>query len=424
MSSARIRSLLIASWLCVQPFTVDADIVLTGGDLYTVSHGVIAGGELWMRDGKIAALGARVDAPVDAQRIDVTGKRIYPGLVQASSVMGLAIMGHTQYSKMDASHDAEEIGLNNANLVSDVAVDPDSIMWGVARANGILTALVVPGQAAEGVWAGRSTLMKPDGWTAAQMTIVPRAAMHMRWPLQPEQHAVLDQALSDATTYARAKAAGRVVMRDLRSEALLPVLDRSIPLIVSANKIRQLREMVAFADRQQLRIVLFTSARSDVARIAPELAARNIPVILQPAYETPAHRWDRYDEPYTTAGKLATAGVKFAVASRGNVGSVHTDFLLPFQAGKYVGYGLAEDLALRAITLSPAEILGVADQLGSLDAGKRATVLVVSGDILETNGSVERAWIDGQEIDLAANHHSQLYERYQRKYRGLPKDRK
>jgi len=383
-------------------------VLLTGADLYTVSHGVIQHGELLIRDGKIAAIGAKVDAPAGAQRIDVAGKRVYPGLIHSVSTLGLV-----EYLLIPASRDFAETGENNANLHSEIAVNPDTAQWPVARAAGILTALIVPQVRDDGLFAGQSSLMKPQGWTGQQMTIVSSVAMHLYWPDKPAMRQRLDQIMEQARVYASAQRAGEVASPDLRLQALTPVLEGKMMLAIHANDASQIRAALAFAEKEQLRILLVSDWESQL--VAKEIAARKVPLILISSF--PKTRGDGYGDVYAAAGILAAAGVKLAIANPG--GNAKSAVRLPTVAATYAAYGLGDEAALRAITLTPAEILGVADRLGSLDVGKAATLFVANGDALVPENRVELAWIEGKSVDLKDNHHERLYQKYQRKYQEI-----
>ena len=405
----------------------DKPVVLAGADLYTVSHGVIPRGEILIDGGKIAAVGATVDAPAGAERIDLSGKRIYPGYVAANSNIGL-----TEVDAVRATVDQAEVGPINPNARAIVAVDADSELLPVARANGVLTVLVVPQPGEDGLITGQSALVKLDGWTWEEMTLKDPVAVHLAWPstrvppwlpreaqekageAAKKKLADIDQAFRDARAYRAAKGAGK---KDLRWEAMVPVLDGATPLFVHADNAVQIREALEFAKREQLRIVLVGGV--DAWRFADTLKARDVPVILGSAHNLPLRRWESYDTIYANAGKLAKAGVRFAIANDG--GAASNERNLPYQAASYAAFGLGAENALRAITLSPAEILGVADRLGSLDAGKDATLFVANGDALEDSTQVERVWVQGREVSTQTKH-TRLYEKYQRKYEGKPRD--
>lgn len=405
-------------------------LVLSGADLYTVSNGVIAGGEILIVDGRIAAIGAKVDAPANAQRVDVAGKRIYPGLIAANSVIGLS-----EVAAVRSTNDYAEAGPINPNVRVEQAVNPDTELWPVNRANGVLAALVVPQVGSDGVIAGQSALMKPDGWTTEQMTIASQVGVHVYWPstrvsawrmadadkvreAANHKRDALDQAFRDARAYQAARNAGSKAPNDLRWDAMLPVLERKKPLLIHAEDAVQIREALAFAKRENVRMVLVGGA--DAWRMTSSLKEQDVAVILGSSHDLPMRRWEDYDSVYSSASKLVAAGIAIAIANEGDTMAATNERNLPYQAASYAAYGLDEAAALRAITLGPAEILGVADRIGSLDVGKAATLFIASGDVLDIRTAVERAWIDGHEIDLA-NKHTRLNEKYEGKYAGKPK---
>ncbi|TDR45875.1 imidazolonepropionase-like amidohydrolase [Tahibacter aquaticus] len=403
--------------------------VLSGADLHTVSHGTIAGGELLIRDGKIAAIGARVDAPADALRIDLKGKRIYPGLIASDSLLGL-----TEVDAVRATVDMAESGSVNPNARALVAIDADSELLPVARSNGVLTVHVVPRAGEDGLLTGQSALVKLDGWTWEEMSLVPSVGVHLVWPssrVPPwlpakaqekaaealrKNLAAIDTAFREARSYQAARKGKLAGAEDLRWEAMLPVLDGQQPLFVHADDAVQIRDSLAFAQRENLRLVLVGGM--DAWRFAATLKARDVPVILGSSHNLPLRRWESYDTLYSNAGKLAAAGVRLAIANESGSSNERN---LPYQAASYAAFGLDREAALRAITLGPAEILGVADRLGSLDVGKDATLFVADNDALENFTHVERAWIQGREVDMS-NRHTRLNDKYRGKYSGKPKD--
>ena len=195
---------------------------------------------------------------------------------------------------------------------------------------------------------------------------------------------------------------------DLRWASLKPVLDRDIPVMVRASALRAIRDAIEWAAREDIRIILLGAG--DAWRLADVLAEREIPVILSAVNALPRRRWEPYDTAFVHATKLREAGVPFAIgypypASERN---------LPYEAAKAVAHGLSPAEALKAITLYPAQILGIDDRLGSLETGKDATLIVTNGDPLDIRTHVEMAYIQGRPVNLASCH-TQLYEKYQKK---------
>lgn len=431
MSKSLVLVLAIA---CSAELRADAAaaFVLAGADLHTVSHGVVERGEILVRDGRIEAIGPRVQAPADARRVELGGKRVYPGLIAAQSVLGLS-----EVSAVRATNDFAEAGMISPEVNAESAVNPDTELWPVARSNGVLTALIVPRAGADGIITGRSALMQPYGWTAEQMTVKRAAGMHLQWPsarmpewmpAQARERAVesarakrtaLESAVREARAYAAAKSADPARAEDLRWEAMRPVLDGTMPLFVHAETAVAIREALDFAERERVRIVLVGGG--DAWRFAARLKERGIAVVLGSAHNVPMRRWESYDTVYASAGKLAAAGVTLVIANDGDGMAASNERNLPYQAASYATFGLGADAAVRAITLSPAEVLGVADRLGSLDVGKEATLFVTDGDVLDGRTRVERAWIRGHEVELS-DRQTRLHEKYERKYRGESRD--
>ena len=200
----------------------------------------------------------------------------------------------------------------------------------------------------------------------------------------------------------------------------MPVLNREVPVYVRANGIREIEAAVDWAKRENVRMVLMGGA--DAWRVSDLLAANDIPVIITDIHRTPERRWEDYDDPFTLPMKLEKAGVSFCIATGGGgFGTAHIRNL-PYHAAMAAAYGLPKEDALRSITLSAAEIMGVADRVGSLEVGKDATLIVTNGDPLEITTNVEMEFIEGRQIDLESRH-TELYKKYQAKYEQLSDER-
>jgi imidazolonepropionase-like amidohydrolase len=257
--------------------------------------------------------------------------------------------------------------------------------------------------------------------------------MHLRWPnltidRRPrarksvkDQQKEIEKAqkqIRDAFQIARSywqtkKSPGPDFKMDLRWEALMPVFDGKLPLFVHAGTLAQIQAALAWAKEMQLKIVLVEG--DDAWRIAPQLKESDVPVILGPATSLPARRDDDYDSAWSSAAKLQQAGVRFCIASNGR-GAETNERNIGYEAGLAAGYGLPKEEALKAVTLYPAQILGVADKLGSLEKGKAATLILTNGDPLDFPTEVEAAFVDGRKIDLS-NRQTRLRDKYREKYR-------
>jgi imidazolonepropionase-like amidohydrolase len=401
-------------------------IALVGGTIHVVSGPAIENGTILFDQGKITAVGKEVAIPKDAEVIDVAGRHVYPGLIHAYSGIGLV-----EIDGVRATKDFIEVGRINPNVKAQVAFNPDSELIPVARASGVLLALSVP---QGGLLAGQSALMMLDGWTYEDMTLKAPVAIHVNWPHLtasaarwqddesegplPDRNELLEElrkTFRDARAYHQAKSARAKQPQDLRLEALGPVLERRTPLFVLADEVRQIQSAVAFAEREKLRLAIVGGY--DALRCVELLKKHDVPVIISRVPRLPMRRGDAYDDPFTLPERLRQAGIKFCIAGadRFQASSVGN---LPYGAGMAAAHGLPRDIALRSVTLSVAEIFGVADRVGSLDRGKDATLLVADGDLLETPTRVERAFIQGRDVDLS-NRHKRLWRKYQEKQRRI-----
>lgn len=400
-------------------------ILLSGADVYTVSGDVIPGGDVLFDRGKIVAVGKSVNVPPGARRVDVAGKRIYPGLFATGNDLGLV-----EVRSVRGADDAGETGTLNPNIRAEVAINPDSELIPVARANGVLLNLTLPGGS---IMPGSSAVLQLDGWTWQDLTLKAPAAIHVTWPSmsrprvrrstqqadaeQPpaadQQLKALDDAFADARAYWAAKMAGKKIDHDARWEAMAPLLEGKLPLVVAADEVRQIRAAVAFARREKVKLVILGGY--DAPLCADLLKAYDVPVIVNGVHRLPLRPDAPYDEPFTLPARLKDMGVTFCITLSHRFGGSDVRNL-PYHAATAVAHGLAADEALKAITLYPAQILGCADRVGSLEAGKDATLIITDGDILETPTHVEMAFVQGREVDLSSKH-TQLWQKYREKYR-------
>jgi len=402
-------------------------IALTGGTIHTVGGGIIHNGIIIFDKGKITDLGSALTVPTDAVRIDISGKHVYPGLIESVSQLGLA-----EINAVRATLDYRETGTINPNVRAETAVNPDSERIPVTRSNGIALAVVAP---AGGLISGKAALMMLDGWTWEDMTLKAPVGMVINWPRMRATQAygkqksqdkhreqikkqldALEKTFRDARAYKTARdAAGQKGIpfhkTDVRWEAMIPVLNRELPVWIRANSIQEIESAVDWAGREQVNMVLVGGADSPAA--ADLLKRNNIPVIVTPVLRLPNRRDADYDEQFTVPLKLYSAGIPFCIAGGNGMGN---DRNLPYHAAMAAAYGLPKNEALKSLTLYAAQILGVDDRTGTLEAGKDATMIVTDGDPLEITTHVEKLYIQGREVDLN-NRHTTLWHKYSEKYR-------
>ena len=425
------KLLNLTCWLCCIAVASASDIVpgapqkqpiaLVDGTIYPITNPPIESGVIVFNQGKITAIGTagQVAIPEDAKVISVAGQRIYPSLFESHSELGLV-----EIPSVRSTVDRREPGTINSNVRAYVSVNPDSELIPVARANGILLALSAP---EGGLISGQASVLQLDGWTIQDLALKKSAGMVVNWPnvkndleeKEKDRNVVDDlrDLFEEARAYQKTRQESDSVQQtDLKLEAMLPVIDRQVPLFVRAHELSQIQSAVAFAVEESVKLIVFGG--NDAVHCTALLKQHDVPVIISSVYRLPRRRSDAYDAAYTLPARLHEAGVRFCISGSDASHDSTNSRNLPYHAGMAVAFGLSQEQAMRAITISPAEILGVADRVGSLEIGKDATLIVTTGDPLETATEVKSAWIQGRMVDLHSRH-TQLYEKYKQKYEQL-----
>jgi len=388
-------------------------IAITGGTVYPVSGPKLENATVLIRDGRITAVGAAVTVPDDATRIDARGKWVTPGLIDGGTQLGL-----TEISAVNATNEGALRGSDVAAAFNVAeGINPASTLIPVTRIEGVTTTLAAP---ASGWLSGQAVLIDLDGATIEQMLI--RSPVGIVVDLSEGSKSAgggsragvaqrLRRVFSDALEYSRRRAEyTRAQMQQLAApaadlEALLPVLRGQLPLIAFANRKSDIETALRIGREFKLKLIL--AGAQEAWMIAPQLAAAGVPALVQPLDNIPSY--DALGVRYENAAVLAKAGVKVALLET----DTHNARDLRQQAGNAASYGMTWDQALRAVTLSPAEIFGVGDRYGSLDVGKVANVVVWSGDPFEFTTAVEHVFIRGKEIPLRSRQ-TELFERYKK----------
>ncbi|MGO9261683.1 MAG: amidohydrolase family protein [Bryobacteraceae bacterium] len=423
-------------------------ILIRNADVYPVTGAPIKAVSVLIQDGKIAEIGAKIAPAKGVRVVEAKGLRVYPGMLDSGTELGLS-----EISAVRETVDTGELGEFMPQLKALVAVNPESEHFGVVRVNGITSVMTFPSSGGGGgggggrfgggerqLISGQAALIHTDGWTWEDMEINRSAAMHLIFPaiagrggrggggnpdFGPElipgaaggsytqarrtyeqQIAKLADFFDDARKYQKARAANlQGFVRDLKFEAMLPVLERKVPVAVSASRVSAIHDAIAFAEKQNIRIVILQPR--ELGKAAAELKAKNIPVIFGRTLALPETEDSPYDEAFTLPLEAYKAGVKFAF------GTFDNEFVrnLPYQAATAVGFGLPYDEALKAVTINAAEIWGAGDKLGSVEKGKVADLVVTDGDPLEIQTQVKHLYIKGREVALT-NKQTRLYEKY------------
>ena len=405
-------------------------IILKGGILHTVSTDVFEGYDILFSKGKIVRIEKNIMASPETDVYDVFGKHIIPGYIAPITRIGLVEIGLVKQTR-----DFAERGSFNPNVKANVSYNPDSDLIPITRSNGVLVVNSVP---AGGRISGQSSVMMLDGWTWEQATLKHPSGLHINWPSMRINYGAnvkksekqqkeeiqksirdLDHMVRDVRAYfqrikQRSRIAGERQKSDLRLESMIPFVVEKKKIFIHADEARQIKSAVEWAKKNDLKIIIVGG--SDSWRLTDLLVKNNIPVVIDQVEKIPTRRFEPIHLPYKLPFLLKQAGVQFCLNTI--IGYPHDGNIrnLPNEAMRAAAYGLDKSEALRSITLSTAEILGVDDMIGSLDIGKDATFFISETPPMEMNPKILMAFIQGKEVDLN-NHQKMLYKKYQEKYR-------
>ena len=401
--------------------------------IVTVSGPLIENGTVVIRNGKIEAVGSNVAVPSGAEVIDGRGLVVYPGMIDAGTSLGLVEIPSGAPGTVDSS----EIGEINPNAQALVAINPHSAHIAVTRVNGVTTVLTMP---TGGVISGQAAIINLNGTTPREMAVVAQAALVINFPRATsrgaefiaEQQAVtnltqaieaagrqveqLRKLLRDAEAYGRAQDAyahDKSLPRpsqDVVLASLVPFVRGERPVVIRADRESEIRAAVRFAEEMRLKPIILGG--DDAWKAASFLKEHNVPVIVTGTLDLPLREDDYYDTLYANAAKLQQAGVRFCISSGFTNSETNSQVRnLPFEAGMAAAFGLPKDEALKAVTLYPAQIMGVADRMGSIETGKMANIVVTDGDLLEARTHVRYLFIEGRQLPLTSRH-TELYEQF------------
>ncbi|MBI4563078.1 MAG: amidohydrolase family protein [Planctomycetes bacterium] len=396
--------------------------------IFPVSGPPLPRGTLVIRDGRIESVGDG-PPPQDATIINGAGLSVYPGLIDTGTSIAL-----TEIGSVYGTRDEAEIGFIQPDLKASTALNPHSELVPVARANGLTT---VVSSLEGGLICGQATLIHLAGWVPNEMLVRDPLALVVNFPpvrkpeKDPEEKPPAEEKKEKEDTrlkelrefvgaakrfVARLDEAKKGAMkppeRDLLLEAMEPYLRGERPVMFNANAADDIRAAVQFAEEFGLKPVIAGGAQA--WKVARFLAEKKVPVLVGSVFELPPDKYDPYDSPYANAARLWKAGVKFGIRT----GDSSNARNLPYQAAMAAAHGLPREEALKAITLYPAQILGVADQIGSLQPGMRADVILTTGDPLEVVTDVVAVFIDGRPQSLETRH-TRLYEKFRGRLQEL-----
>lgn len=420
------------------PDLLDATVVIDKGKISQILKGVLvenartsldsntAKGIVLNDQGKMFVLAV----PADTTVVNGAGLHLFPGMIDAGTVLGLTEMGSAR-----ETHDFAEGGDFQPDLRASIAINPDSELIPVTRANGVTTVVTRP---VGSIVAGQSALINLAGWVPREMALVDPLALHVDFPPEApiftgnptapligraiarkqreEKIRRLKLLFEQALTYDQSRKQDPAKLVNPRLESLVPYAHGQKPVILQAYRKQDIEEALKLADELKLRVIL--SGAIDAWKVAAELKKRDVPVIVGPLMTMPQEIYDPYDAPYACPARLHEAGVRFCIRSDGGSNTRN----LPYEAAMAVSYGLPPEEGLKAVTLYAAEILGVAGQLGSIEPGKRANLVLANGDILQASTQVEAIFIDGKPLEPTSKQ-TRLYERYRERLREVKEGR-
>lgn len=395
---------------------------LTNASVETVTKGRLENATVIIRNGMIEAVGPDVPIPPDAQVIDCKDLTIYPGMVDGGTKLGLQ-----EIESISLTHDYDELGELTPEMDALSAVNPNSVLIPVTRVSGVTSVITYP---TGGLFPGTAALIHLQGYTPEQMyggfkAIVinfPSSGRRGRYDKRSEEDVKKEgdkavKKLNDTWERVRTYAAidsATMGKAEYNPElaALVPLLRGEMTAFIEANKESDILAALKWIKEQKIKAVLTGVAEG--WRVADSIALAGIPVITGPVLSMPTRDTDPYDQAYKNAGLMQKAGVKVALRTN-EAENVRN---LPFNAGFAAAYGMGRDEALKAVTIIPAEIFGVADKIGSIEVGKKANLFVSTGDPFEPSTAIKYLFIDGWNIPMESRQ-TLLYDEFLHRAPGV-----
>ena len=387
---------------------------ITGATIHTANGNVIESGTVVVEDGKIAAVGANVPVPNGATRVDASGLHVYPGMINAGSTLGLV-----EIPRIYGTNDSRELAYFQPDVHASSAVNPHSVHVPVTRAEGVTTTVAVP---TGGAVSGQAGLVDLDGWTMPEMLREDGLALIVDLPVLPteieddrdkkikdhrEKIFEIEEYFREAKLFAdMGYEAEEGAIDDLRLAAMAPYIRGEKPVMFIADSYKAILQAIKFANMFNLDPII--AGGQEAWKAANALKEANAAVVLTEVFGYPSHEYERFDAAFACAAKLHEAGVPIAFGyADGTMAK-----LLPVQAGKSVAHGLPEDAAVHALTLGAAQILHVDDEIGSIEQGKVADLIITTGNPIQPSTRTVASFISGRPVELDSQHESD-YQRFE-----------
>ena len=414
MKKIAILAIVVAAMVVFILAQEDVDrYLIKNATIIPVEGNPLENADLLIEDGKIAAMGDEIPAPDGTKIIDASGMFVYPGFIDAHTHLGLS-----EVSAITSTVDIREMGKENPELKVAWAINPHSVHFKISRINGTTTALVAP---SGGTYPGMSALVKMDGWTIDEMLVKEVATSFINFPMSPRptrgarmgpqtQSKVdvtaklvekIQEYLNEVRHYLKLRKQGvedpNIIAPDLnpKYEALAPVLDGTLPVIISVEKAKDIELAIKFVQEEKIKAIFRGCVQG--GKVADRIKEAGIPVIIDDLYRGPLEPEDGYDAPFCNVGELVKAGVQICFSTGYNPASGKD---LTYHAARAVAFGLERDEAIKALTINPARIFGIDDHVGSPKVGKDADLFITTGDPLDLRSEVKHLFINGKDMDL------------------------
>jgi len=436
MKKIQLLTGLFTVLMCVLVFHIEAQnpkgkfgaFALTNATIETITKGTITNGTVLISNGKITAVGTGITIPQGTEVIDCKGLTVYPGMIDSGTNLGLSEVGSDPRTT-----DFNELGEVVPQMKALTAINPNAVAIPVTRVSGVTTALSSP---SGGLFPGTAALINLHGYTPEQMFAgfegvvlnFPNSGRRGFFDRRTDEELKkatetalknLNEVWERAVQYHKIDSAtqGKNAGYYPEMQALLPVVKGEGTLLIEVNAAKDITAALKWVKEKKVAKVVLTGV-AEGWRVVDQIAKSKIPVITGSILELPTREYDRYDQAYANAGVLKKAGIKVAIRSEEKSNQNYRN--LPYHAGFAVAYGMDKDEALKAITIVPAEIFGVADKFGSIEIGKSATLFVSDGDPFETKTQIKQVFIDGWQIPMQSRQ-TLLYDEFLKREPGLSK---
>ena len=411
--------------------TLAESILLKNGTVHTITMGDMEQGDVLIENNRISLVARSIDTPTD-QVIDLEGKHLYPGMIAMTTTLGLL-----EINAVRSTLDTTEVGQWTPEILSWRAINPDSELIPVARANGITHAQPIP---LGGRLSGQSSVIQLDGWTIEDLMIRPAVGLHLFWPSMSLNHtpkalshnfsswknpkeqakerktqiAQITEFFESAKAYVRRKDADNSTLAVPNWESTRAWVKGDIPLFIHANEKRQIKSAIEWSMEEKYSMVLVGGR--DAWMLADLLARNEIPVIYEHTFTLPQQDVAPYDVQFKAPKVLVDAGVQVIFSEGSNRFAASAVRNLPNSAAQAVAFGLDKNMAIKGLTIHPAQLLGLEKVLGSIETGKEASLIALNGELLDIRAQVTHMWIKGKPVSLSSRH-TRLYEKYRNRPR-------